>query len=75
MVPDAVIGESHMIERKERLEKWLQCVLSIPVNRDYHETSEFLEVSRYSFVSLKGFGLIYCKFRSMNWAENTKKEN
>jgi hypothetical protein len=38
MVPDAVIGESHMNERKSRLEHWLQCVLAIPVNRDYHET-------------------------------------
>ncbi|KAI6194536.1 Phospholipase [Aphelenchoides besseyi] len=54
LVPDAVIGEGHMNERKERLEKWLQCVLSIPVNRDYHETAEFLEVSRFSFINELG---------------------
>jgi len=41
-------------ERRRRLEEWLQSVLAIPINRNYHETAEFLEVSRYSFVNELG---------------------
>nr|CDQ04034.1 Bm1958 [Brugia malayi] len=37
-----------------RLEKWLQAVLHIPVNRNHHETAEFLEVSRFSFITELG---------------------
>ncbi|VDN02247.1 unnamed protein product [Thelazia callipaeda] len=38
----------------EKLEKWLQAVLHIPVNRNHHETAEFLEVSRFSFINELG---------------------
>ena len=38
LVPDAVIGHTHMNERKARLEKWLKGVLAVPINRDHHET-------------------------------------
>ncbi|VIO94868.1 Phospholipase d protein 1, putative [Brugia malayi] len=50
-VPDAVIDPN---ERRQRLEKWLQAVLHIPVNRNHHETAEFLEVSRFSFITELG---------------------
>ncbi|VDN43655.1 unnamed protein product [Gongylonema pulchrum] len=50
-VPDAVSDPN---ERRERLEKWLQAVLHIPVNRNHHETAEFLEVSRFSFINELG---------------------
>lgn len=36
---------------QEQLENWLQMFLHIPINRNHHETAEFLEVSRYSFVN------------------------
>uniref|UniRef100_A0A183U8L4 GRAS domain-containing protein n=1 Tax=Toxocara canis TaxID=6265 RepID=A0A183U8L4_TOXCA len=39
---------------KARLESWLQAVLHIPVNRNHHETAEFLEVSRFSFINELG---------------------
>ena len=51
MMPDAMISEDHMNERKEKLEAWLRYTLDIPVNRNYHETAEFLEISRYSFIN------------------------
>ncbi|EJW73308.1 hypothetical protein WUBG_15785, partial [Wuchereria bancrofti] len=38
----------------QRLEKWLQAVLHIPVNRNHHETAAFLEVSRFSFITELG---------------------
>ncbi|EJD74136.1 phospholipase D [Loa loa] len=50
-VPDAVIDPN---ERRQRLEKWLRAVLHIPVNRNHHETAEFLEVSRFSFINELG---------------------
>uniref|UniRef100_A0A1I8ECW6 Phospholipase n=1 Tax=Wuchereria bancrofti TaxID=6293 RepID=A0A1I8ECW6_WUCBA len=50
-VPDAVIDPN---ERRQRLEKWLQAVLHIPVNRNHHETAAFLEVSRFSFITELG---------------------
>ncbi|KAL3995479.1 Phospholipase D Active site motif family protein [Acanthocheilonema viteae] len=50
-VPDAIIDPN---ERRQRLEKWLQAVLHIPVNRNHHETAEFLEVSRFSFITELG---------------------
>uniref|UniRef100_A0A915PPP7 Phospholipase n=1 Tax=Setaria digitata TaxID=48799 RepID=A0A915PPP7_9BILA len=50
-IPDAVIDPN---ERRQRLEKWLQAVLHIPVNRNHHETAEFLEVSRFSFINELG---------------------
>uniref|UniRef100_A0AC34Q529 Phospholipase n=1 Tax=Panagrolaimus sp. JU765 TaxID=591449 RepID=A0AC34Q529_9BILA len=51
MVPDSMVSDDHVQERKEKLEAWLRSVLSIPVNRNYHETAEFLEISRYSFIN------------------------
>ncbi|VDK78403.1 unnamed protein product [Litomosoides sigmodontis] len=55
-VPDAIIDPN---ERRHRLEKWLQAVLHIPVNRNHHETAEFLEVSRFSFIN--DLGGKYCE--------------
>ncbi|KRY35597.1 Phospholipase D1 [Trichinella spiralis] len=37
--------------RKERLEKYLSAVLHVPAYRNLQETREFIEVSRFSFVS------------------------
>ena len=51
MMPDSMVSEDHLQERKEKLEAWLRSVLSIPVNRNYHETAEFLEISRFSFIN------------------------
>lgn len=51
MVPDSMVSDDHIQERKEKLEAWLRSVLSIPVNRNYHETAEFLEISRFSFIN------------------------
>uniref|UniRef100_A0A914WDE3 phospholipase D n=1 Tax=Plectus sambesii TaxID=2011161 RepID=A0A914WDE3_9BILA len=53
-LPDSVISAGHVNERKDKLEAWLQAVLHIPMNRNHHETAEFLEVSRYSFVNQLG---------------------
>ncbi|CAD6195581.1 unnamed protein product [Caenorhabditis auriculariae] len=52
MMPDSMV--SNIEQRKEQLENWLQMVLHIPVNRNHHETAEFLEVSRFSFVNELG---------------------
>ena len=38
MVPDSMIDDIHIVERKKKLEAWLKAVLSINVNRNYHET-------------------------------------
>uniref|UniRef100_A0A914HQS8 Phospholipase n=1 Tax=Globodera rostochiensis TaxID=31243 RepID=A0A914HQS8_GLORO len=54
MVPDSMIADDHMQERSQKLEKWLRAVLRIPINREYHETAEFLDVSRYSFINELG---------------------
>ncbi|KHN85761.1 Phospholipase D1 [Toxocara canis] len=50
-IPDSV-GDPN--DRRARLESWLQAVLHIPVNRNHHETAEFLEVSRFSFINELG---------------------
>lgn len=52
MMPDSMV--TNLEHRKELLENWLQMVLHIPINRNHHETAEFLEVSRYSFVNELG---------------------
>ncbi|PAV76031.1 hypothetical protein WR25_02847 [Diploscapter pachys] len=49
MKPDSLV--TNLEERREQLENWLQMFLHIPINRNHHETAEFLEVSRYSFVN------------------------
>uniref|UniRef100_A0A915ED17 Phospholipase n=1 Tax=Ditylenchus dipsaci TaxID=166011 RepID=A0A915ED17_9BILA len=54
MRPDSLVQPVHMEERRHQLETWLQAVLAIPINRDYHETAEFLEVSRFSFINELG---------------------
>ncbi|KAK5986738.1 Phospholipase, partial [Trichostrongylus colubriformis] len=41
-------------QTREQLENWLQMLLHIPINRNHHETAEFLEVSRFSFVNELG---------------------
>uniref|UniRef100_A0A158R3R6 Phospholipase n=1 Tax=Syphacia muris TaxID=451379 RepID=A0A158R3R6_9BILA len=51
IVPDSIADPN---ARKEELEAWLQAVLHIPVNRNHHETAEFLEISRFSFVNELG---------------------
>uniref|UniRef100_A0A1I7ZS77 Phospholipase n=1 Tax=Steinernema glaseri TaxID=37863 RepID=A0A1I7ZS77_9BILA len=51
--PESMVT-GHIEDRKEKLENWLQTVLHIPVNRNHHETAEFLEVSRFSFVNQLG---------------------
>uniref|UniRef100_A0AC34F7V6 Phospholipase n=1 Tax=Panagrolaimus sp. ES5 TaxID=591445 RepID=A0AC34F7V6_9BILA len=50
-VPDSMIDDATIVERKQRLDDWLKAVLEIAVNRNYHETAEFLEISRYSFIN------------------------
>uniref|UniRef100_A0A915B7M1 Phospholipase n=3 Tax=Parascaris univalens TaxID=6257 RepID=A0A915B7M1_PARUN len=50
-LPDSV-GDPN--ERRATMEVWLQAVLHIPVNRNHHETAEFLEVSRFSFINELG---------------------
>lgn len=54
VLPDSMLSEAQMNERARRLEKWLRSVLAIPINREYHETAEFLDVSRYSFINELG---------------------
>uniref|UniRef100_A0A915LU94 Phospholipase n=1 Tax=Meloidogyne javanica TaxID=6303 RepID=A0A915LU94_MELJA len=54
VLPDSVLSDTQMQERAKRLEKWLRSVLEIPINREYHETAEFLDVSRYSFINELG---------------------
>ncbi|KAL3120771.1 hypothetical protein niasHT_008063 [Heterodera trifolii] len=54
MVPDSMIAEEHMEERSKKLEKWLRSMLKVPVNREYHEMAEFLDISRYSFINELG---------------------
>ncbi|KAF7634235.1 Phospholipase [Meloidogyne graminicola] len=54
VLPDSVLVDAQMQERAKRLEKWLSSVLAIPINREYHETAEFLDVSRYSFINELG---------------------
>ncbi|KAL7071209.1 hypothetical protein ACQ4LE_009433 [Meloidogyne hapla] len=54
VLPDSVLSDTQMEERAKRLEKWLRSVLAIPINREYHETAEFLDVSRYSFINELG---------------------
>lgn len=44
MVPDSMISETHMNDRKERLENWIRKVLMTPINRNYHETASPLQV-------------------------------
>lgn len=38
MVPDSMLSQDQMEERARRLEKWLRYMLSVPINREYHET-------------------------------------
>ncbi|KAL6734241.1 hypothetical protein Aduo_004802 [Ancylostoma duodenale] len=52
MMPDSMVTNSEL--RKDQLEHWLQMLLHIPINRNHHETAEFLEVSRFSFVNELG---------------------
>ncbi|CAD5217208.1 unnamed protein product [Bursaphelenchus xylophilus] len=54
LLPDSMISEVHMERRRVQLEKWLRHALTEPVNRDYHQMAEFLEVSRYSFINELG---------------------
>ncbi|KAK0393419.1 hypothetical protein QR680_000203 [Steinernema hermaphroditum] len=51
--PESMVT-GHIEDRREKLENWLQAVLHIPVNRNHHETAEFLEISRFSFVNQLG---------------------
>ncbi|VDN60541.1 unnamed protein product [Dracunculus medinensis] len=51
---DCIYNRRNRASMNERLEAWLQAVLHIPVNRNHHETAEFLEVSRFSFVNELG---------------------
>jgi hypothetical protein len=44
MVPDSMIDDAHVVDRKKRLELWLRSVLSIAVNRNYHETVSFFTI-------------------------------
>ncbi|KAI1726716.1 phospholipase D active site motif domain-containing protein [Ditylenchus destructor] len=53
-IPDSMINAAHMEERRKKLQAWLQGVLNIRINRNYHETAEFLEVSRFSFINELG---------------------
>ncbi|TMS33660.1 hypothetical protein L596_001374 [Steinernema carpocapsae] len=50
----SAMSQTQIDDRREKLESWLQSVLHIPVNRNHHETAEFLEVSRFSFVNQLG---------------------
>ncbi|WKX95036.1 hypothetical protein Q1695_011916 [Nippostrongylus brasiliensis] len=52
IIPDSMVTDTE--NRKEQLENWLQMLLHIPINRNHHETAEFLEVSRFSFVNELG---------------------
>nr|CDJ95065.1 unnamed protein product [Haemonchus contortus] len=52
IIPDSMV--SNLETRKDQLENWLQMLLHIPINRNHHETAEFLEVSRFSFVNELG---------------------
>ncbi|CAD5212970.1 unnamed protein product [Bursaphelenchus okinawaensis] len=54
LLPDSMISEVHMERRRAQLERWLKHALTIPVNRDYHQMAEFLEVSRFSFINELG---------------------
>jgi hypothetical protein len=54
IVPDSMVSETQMMDRKAKLENWLKRVLGTTINRHYHETAEFLEVSRYSFINQLG---------------------
>ncbi|CAJ0951474.1 unnamed protein product, partial [Mesorhabditis belari] len=49
LIPDSMV--SNLEQRREQLESWLQMLLHIPINRNHHETAEFLEISRFSFVN------------------------
>ncbi|KAK6733965.1 hypothetical protein RB195_017624 [Necator americanus] len=51
-MPDSMVTNLEL--RKDQLEHWLQMLLHIPINRNHHETAEFLEVSRFSFVNELG---------------------
>ncbi|CEF60362.1 Phospholipase D [Strongyloides ratti] len=53
-IPEIALSEESVEERRIQLEKWIQAVLATPINRNYHETAEFLEVSRYSFINQMG---------------------
>uniref|UniRef100_A0A0K0EG49 Phospholipase n=1 Tax=Strongyloides stercoralis TaxID=6248 RepID=A0A0K0EG49_STRER len=53
-IPEIALSEESVEERRVQLEKWIQAVLATPINRNYHETAEFLEVSRYSFINQMG---------------------
>ncbi|CAI4222449.1 unnamed protein product [Auanema sp. JU1783] len=48
-LPDYMV--TNVTLRMEQLENWLQMILHIPINRNHHETAEFLEISRFSFVN------------------------
>lgn len=52
IIPDSMVTDTE--NRKDQLENWLQMLLHIPINRNHHETAEFLEVSRFSFVNELG---------------------
>ncbi|VDM83281.1 unnamed protein product [Strongylus vulgaris] len=52
IMPDSMVTNLDL--RKDQLEHWLQMLLHIPINRNHHETAEFLEVSRFSFVNELG---------------------
>ncbi|KAE9416764.1 hypothetical protein Angca_005924, partial [Angiostrongylus cantonensis] len=52
IIPDSMV--TNLEVRKDQLENWLQMLLHIPINRNHHETAEFLEVSRFSFVNELG---------------------
>ncbi|CAJ0608562.1 unnamed protein product [Cylicocyclus nassatus] len=52
LMPDSMVTNLEL--RKDQLEHWLQMLLHIPINRNHHETAEFLEVSRFSFVNELG---------------------
>ncbi|GMT14733.1 hypothetical protein PFISCL1PPCAC_6030 [Pristionchus fissidentatus] len=52
IMPEGMVSDHE--QRRQQLESWLQMVLHIPVDRNHHETAEFLEVSRWSFVNELG---------------------
>ncbi|GMR36690.1 hypothetical protein PMAYCL1PPCAC_06885, partial [Pristionchus mayeri] len=59
LIPEGMVSDHE--QRRQEMENWLQMVLHIPMDRNHHETAEFLEVSRFSFVndlggkSIEGF--------------------
>ncbi|XP_054268857.1 phospholipase D1-like [Macrosteles quadrilineatus] len=53
--PDALVPDEQIENRMRQLEEYLRNLLKIPLYRDHHETTNFLEVSQLSFVA--GLGL------------------